>query len=145
MKVNWLKQSIFLGSSRVIHFCGHRLRVHPRFQLYMTTLSPPETLPPSLTTDVNTVNMELSFPLVLDALLDVSFELFLEEGHSQFRILCGDVASLKERLRSLEEEVFRSLPKEGRGSSYWSFTEKIEDIVRIENEVCIATNYVNKL
>lgn len=122
-------------TTTVIIFCGHRLHVHPRFSLYLTTTTHPSSLPPSLLSDLNVINLGPSVPLAQDLLLDEAFLVLLPEESSSFRAVCHDIAKHKERLKQLEGEVFDSLPKEGRTESYAYSTDRITAVVELINEV----------
>ena len=121
----------------MIHFCGHRLHVHPRFQLYLTTTVPPSSLPLSLLSDLNVINLSVTVPLAQDILLNSALQVLLPKESSGFVELYSEIAALKDRLRELEENIFKSLPKEGKMDSYWSSTDKITNIVAMKNEVML--------
>lgn len=128
--------SFFTDCTRVIHFCGRRLHVHPNFQLYLTTTVPPSALPPSLISDLNVINLCPSVPLAQDLLLDEAFRLLLPDESTGFSAECAEIATQKETLGKLENDVFDSLPKDSDGGSYWHSTDLIVKTVQLKNEVC---------
>ena len=136
----------FLDGTKVAQFCGHRLHVHPRFRLYLTTVSPLSSIPASLLSDLNVINLSPSIPLSQDVLLNETIRVLLPDESSHFVVVCEEIARGKERLGALEAELFASLPKEGRTESYWQSTEKISKIVDQKMEVKINVPYsqVNK-
>ena len=131
-------------TTRVIHFCGHRLHVHPKFRLFLTTStatispSPSTSLPPSLTSDLSYINLGPSVPLTQDILLHTAFQVLLPKESARFGEVCVEVAGLKAKLCQLEEEVFNCLPKEGRERNYWQSTESIVELVSQKDKVVIV-------
>lgn len=119
----------------MIHFCGRRLHVHPRFQLYLTTVAPLSSMPASLLSDLSVINLCPSVPLAQDVLLNDTFRTLLPDESSHFVTVFEEMARDKETLGALEKEVFASLPREGRTESYWHSTENIGKIVEQKNEV----------
>ena len=121
--------------TRVIQFCGHRLHVHSKFRLYLTTVAPLSSVPASLLSDLNVINLCPSIPLSQDILLDKTLQILLPDEHSHLGAVCEEIAKGKKRLEALEAEMFASLPREGRTESYWRSTEAINKIVQQKDEV----------
>lgn len=126
---------LFADGTKVVHFCGHRLHVHPRFRLYLTNVFPLSSIPASLCSDLNVISLSPSIPLSQDILLNESFQVLFPDESSHFVAVCEKIARGKERLRALEAELFASLPKKGRMEHYSQSTEKISKIVDQKMEV----------
>lgn len=133
------------STSKVIHFCGHRLHVHSKFQLYLTTTTHPSALPTSLTSILNVVNLSSSIPLAQDVLTTLAFQTLFPEGYQRFRQECEEIAKLKGELRELEKKVFESLPKERNMENYWQSTDKISSLLRTKHEVCSVQILASKV
>jgi len=139
MARNVLIQSAFfdttLDTPRVILFGGHRLSVHNNFRLYLTTTIPPASLPETTICDLNVINLDYSIPLGQDILLHAACMTLLPESHQRFGATCKELAEAKSELRDLDQDLFKSLPKQGKTDCYWHSTDKIKSIMRKKNNV----------
>lgn len=120
--------------AKVVQFCGHRLHVHPSFQLFMSTPIFPTHVSPSLASQVSVINFSPSLPLAEDLLLNIAFNMATGKGVG-FIETCEGIASYKAELLSLDGEMFSKLPVNDQEECYWWSTEKIANIVAKKNEV----------
>lgn len=120
----------------MIHWCGHRLHVHPSFQLYLTTTTPPTAIASSIKDDVSVVSCDVTLPVAKNLLLEIAVDILgSKDMKDDFRTSCEGVAKCRSHLKQLEEELIKQLPSAGKEQSYWLITEKIANTVTKKNKV----------
>ena len=123
----------------MVQLCGHRLHVHPSFQLYLTTTTPPTAIPSSLRDDVTVVSCDVTMAVAQDLILEAAVGLLgSNDMKGGFRTSCEGVATCRSQLKQLEQELIEQLPSPGKEQSYWLCTEKIATTVTKKNEVITA-------
>ena len=128
----------------MVHFCGHRLHIHRSFQLFMTTTAHPGHISPSLASQVTVINFPTSLPLAEDLLVETAFNMATGSG-DEFREVSRGIASCREKLNVLDEELFGKLPMHEKEGCYWWSTEKITNIVSKKNEVGFSLSHTHAL
>ena len=114
----------------MVQLCGHRLHVHPSFQLYLTTTTPSTAIPSSLRDDVSMISCDVTMPVAQDLLLEAAVGILGNKSMKDgFRTSCEGVAMCRSQLKQLEIELIEQLPSPGKEQSYWLCTEKIATTV----------------
>lgn len=126
----------FLSSgAKVIRFCGRKLHVHPSFHLYTTTTSAPQEVSTALATDTTIINFSVSLPLAQELILKTAFQMFFGRQNEECGEICQKIAEFRERLTSVEAEVFEKLQAQGQEDNYWWSAEKIGQLITTMKEV----------
>lgn len=122
--------------AKVVQWCGHRLHVHPSFNLYLTTATPPSAISLNLRDSVSLISCDITIPVAQGLLADGFIKLLCsQEVMDRFKMACEGANSSRSQLKLLEEEIYQQLPSEATNKSYWLSTEKIKTTVAKMNEV----------